>query len=258
MSAIHLHRLPNRPHDWDELIRGFPTKTLFHESAWLDFLLDKHPAARVDYFEIKRTGTTIGYFCALRRKKLIFSFYPNVWFGTTAYQAPLISGLESQAEVISALVYAARLGGARMLSLRTDWLDPAVMHRLGFTVTTGSNHICPLPHDETSAWNAMRGTCRTRIRKAEKEGLVAELVTDAAIVDQFYSFYLTTLAAKGLVPTHPVELYRALMKRLALADRFFAVCVKSEEQTIGVGLYAYDERVIYYIDGASDTSSLHL
>lgn len=258
MPAIYLKRLPNRPHNWDELIRRFSTKTFFHEAAWLDFLLDKHPSARIDYFAIKLRGTTIGYFCALRKQKFLVAFYPNVWFGTTACQAPVISELENQAEIISALISAARTQRVRMLNLRANWLDPLVMQQLGFKVTTGLSQLCPLPQDELSAWNAMKGTCRTRIRKAEKEGLVAEVVTDAAIVHQFYALYHSTLEAKGLTPTHPIDLFRALMERLTPADRLFAVVVKFEEQVIGVGLYACDERVMYYIEGAADPSSLHL
>ena len=258
MSAIHLVRLPNRPHDWGALIREFTTKTFFQEAAWLDFLLAANPGSRIDYFEIKRGGTTIGYFCALRRRKFIFSFYPNVWFGTTAYQVPLINGIESQADVVSALISASRSARVQTIELRNDWLEPEVMQRLGFRVTTGSTHLCPLPRDEISAWNAMRGTCRTRIRKARKEGLVAEVTTDDAIVDQFYSFYRNTLKAKGLVPAHPIDIYRALVKRLTLADRLIVVCVKFEANIIGVGLYAHDERAMHYLEGASEISSLHL
>jgi len=233
-------------------------KTLFHESVWLDFMLATKMGTGVDYFEILRNRTTVGYFCALRIEKFFVSQYRNAWFGTTVFQGPVIDvGKEDQFELVSALMSASMDRGVDVLQMRNDWLDKSAMQRLGFNVTAGKNHVCPL-QDETSAWNAMRGTCRTRIRKSEKEGLVAEATTDVAIADDFHSFYRQTLETKGLVPAHDAKTYRTLMSLLAPADRLFAVVVKDRDKTIAAGFYAYDERAMYFLDGAGDPALRHL
>lgn len=62
-DSFDIIQLPERPTNWDQEIRKFATKTLFHESAWLDFMMLKVPQQRgVKYFEIRQNGTLVGYF----------------------------------------------------------------------------------------------------------------------------------------------------------------------------------------------------
>jgi lipid II:glycine glycyltransferase (peptidoglycan interpeptide bridge formation enzyme) len=115
-----------------------------------------------------------------------------------------------------------------------------------------------LPDNEADAWQTMKGTCRTRIRKAEKEGLVAEVTEDPSIADKFYSFYRDTLKAKGLRVSYDASCYRELFSRMSACKHLFAVSVKHEGEVIGAGFYMFDERAMYYLDSASDPAQLAL
>jgi hypothetical protein len=141
MATLEVVQFPARPNEWDDDIQRFPTKTLFHESAWLDFVQTIHPRGGIEYVEI-RQGVT----------KRIAS-----------------------------------------LELASDWLDPPRMRELGFKVDTSITNVCSLVPDEPGVWAALKGTCRTRIRKAEKSGLEAEITDDVAIVDDFYRYYTRIL-----------------------------------------------------------------
>ncbi len=259
MDRFDFIQLPGRPAGWDRLIRKFDTKTLFHEAAWQDFMMRTVPQQHgVDYFEIRKDGALVGYFCGLVLKKFVFTMYESLWLGTTVYQGPVVNKEIDQAGLVRALLRIVKQNGFASIKLTNDWMDPVVMQRLGFTVEPSVTQVCPLLPDEAAVWKAMNGTCRTRIRKSEKMGLTAEETCDPAIADYFYSFFTKVLARKGRVPTYDIGFPQALMACLIPADSLFAVWVKHQGKVIGTAFYAHDERAMYYLDGASDPDYLHL
>jgi hypothetical protein len=259
MSMLEIIQLPGRPDDWDRVIQKFPTKTLFHESAWLDFVLTVHPQGRLEYFEIRQGGAPAGYFCAVRIHKIMsLTVYGSPLPEAGMYMGPLISGGVAQAEVVQALVRVCKSNRIACLEMANDWLDPQLMRRLGFKVSPSVTHVCPLPEDETWAWAALRGTCRTRIRKAKKSGLEADITDDPAIVDHFYRYISQVLESKGRQPQYGIERPRSLMSCLTPADRLFSVRVTYKGKVIGVAFYPHDDRSMYYWDGASDPAHLEL
>ena len=258
MARLEVNPLPGRPLEWDRGIQHFPAKTLFHESGWLDFTATMHPRGNIEYFEIRRNGSRAGYFPVLRVKKTLFSVYGSPLAGSAMYQGPLVDEDVDQAELIAAVVRLARDNRIAQLELASEWLNPTVMRAFGFRESSSVTHVCPLMKDEASAWAAVKGTCRTRIRKAEKSGLVAEHTTDPAIADDFYRYYCDVLKRKGVAPCYAVERPRALMACLIPRDRLFAIRVKYLNQVIGASFYPHDDRAMYYWDGASDPAYLHL
>ncbi len=80
-GPMELVRLAVRPPDWDQQIQRFPNKSLFHESAWLDYVRSSHPRREIEYFEIRRGPECIGYFCAIRTKKFIFILWGSPFPG---------------------------------------------------------------------------------------------------------------------------------------------------------------------------------
>ncbi len=252
-------QLPERPAGWDQCIRKFATKTLFHEAAWLDFMAEVVPQQRgVDYFEIRQHGDVAGYYCSLALKKFGFTFYESPWLGTTVYQGPVVDRDIDQSGLMRALMRNSKQNSIASITMENDWMDPTVMRESGFTSVSSMAHVCPLRPDETAVWNAMNGTCRTRIRKSEKLGLTAEETHSKSIADHFYRFFTKVLAQKSRQPAYGIEFPRALLKLLSPAKRLLPICVKYRDKIIGAAFYAYDERAMYYLDGASDPDYLHL
>jgi hypothetical protein len=259
MHALNVVRLPGRPAGWDRNIERYATKTLFHESGWLDFVQTIHPRSRIEYFELRQGGQAAGYFCAVRIKKVMsILVYGSPSPESGMYMGPLVGDGVAQAEVVQALVRACRTNGISCLELANDWLDPQLMRRLGFRVSPNVTHICPLGRDEAAVWAALKGTCRTRIRKAMKSGLQAEITSDGAIVGDFYRFMTLALQRKGLRPQYGIERPRSLMACLTPADRLISVRVRFEGRAIGAAFYPHDTHSMYYWDGASDPAHLDL
>ena len=44
--------LAKKPTDWDEQISKFDSRTLFHETPWLEHIQSIHPKGRLKFYEI--------------------------------------------------------------------------------------------------------------------------------------------------------------------------------------------------------------
>ena len=254
---MDLQRLPERPDDWDVRIRDFSSKTLFHESAWLDYVRAIRPRSVLEYYEIRRNDRLEGYFCVVRVRRAFLSVFGSPLPGTGMYLGPLVSDGVNQAELGEALLRLCHRGGIACLELANNWLDPDIMIDLGFTSSRSVTHLCPLG-DGKRVWSAMKGVCRTRIRKAMKSGLQAELTDDVSAVEDFYRFYSGVLRLKGRRPDYTIDHPRALQRHLGPADRLFSVRVTHQGKVIGTGFYPHDDTTMYFWDGASDPSCLRL
>jgi len=251
--------LPNRPGDWDERIRGYPTKTLFHESAWHAHLLDIHRASAMEYFEIADGGEPIGYFCAQRVRKLVFAVCGSPMPGTgTNYMGPVVPAGTEQQRLLQALVAVCHERGFHHAELSHEWLDPTVMRESSFEVHERMTHVVPLPSREAEAWDALTSPCRNRVRKAQKAGLVAEATDDPAIADRYYEQFLEVYGKQGMVAPYGIDRPRSLVARLGPSGRLLAVWVRHKGEVLATGLFPFDEHCVYFWGGASWLRHQHL
>jgi hypothetical protein len=257
---MELNRLPHRPADWDQRILGFDSKNLFHESAWLDFVLACEPRRTITYYEITRHGQVVGYFCAVLTRRAMLTLCESPFAGRGVHWGPIVNRDLDASELAGALLDWCRRERIAHLEVCHEPLSSAVMQRLGFTPSLGVEHVCPLDGGVDAVWNRMRGTCRTRIRKAQKMGLTAEVTEDRAITDLFFRNYADGLARKGLRPSSGLgpEAPRHLLDHLLPKDRVFSICVKRDGRVIGAAFYPHDERAMYFWDGASDVATLDM
>ena len=254
-GGMELIRQERRPPQWDLLIQNFPNKSLFHESAWLDYVVASYPGTSVDYFELRNGPEPLGYFCAIRVRRFGFS----VWHGPkNTYMSPLVSPHVDQNKFAQLIVAACKKEWIAQLVLCDRWLDADPLKAAGFEQEIDVTHVCPLTGGAEAVWSRMVGTCRTRIRKAEKNNLVVEPATDPGFVDEFYSLFRRVLATKGRQPDYSIEQARNLFHHLGRGDRLFALRVKHQGQVIGTGLYPHDDRALYYWDAACNPDSLPL
>lgn len=249
---IRFVQLPGRPADWDDRIRGYGSKTLFHESAWLDHVLDIHPGGRIEYFELFDGAERVGYHCALRVVKMMVPIHGSPLGGTgTNYMGPVVHADVDQARLLRGLK---RLFGPRRflhLELSNPWLDRSVLEAEGFRVQEGVTHLCPLPADEEAAWGTLKSEARNRVRKAEKNGLIVERTDDPAVVDQFYEQFGEVYGKQGMARPFGPERPRSLFERLLPAGRLLPLRVRQGEEVLAAGLFPYDERCIYFWGAAS-------
>lgn len=249
---IRFQQLPGRPADWDARIRGYHSKTLFHESAWLDHVLDIHPGGRIVYFELLDGGDRVGYHCALRITKMLLPIHGSPLGGTgTNFMGPVVNRGVDQRRLLRGLK---ALFGPRHfvhVELSNPWLDAEVMAEEGFRAHAGVTHLLPLPADEEQAWMAMRSEARNRVRKAEKNGVAVEHADDPAVADDFYEQFVEVYGKQGMATPWGPERPRSLFRRLHPAGRLLPLRVVRDGEVLAAGLFPYDERCIYFWGAAS-------
>lgn len=256
---LEFQELSQRPADWNELIRNYSMKTLFHETAWHDHLLDIHPKGSMRYDEIRFDGKVVGHMAALELRKYGICVSGSPLPGTgTNYMGPLLTDPALLEHAVEAWLQHARRRGVMHFELSNPALEDRAMEALGFTVYPSVTHVVPLLGTQDEAWSALKSSCRNRIRKAQKNGLQAEIVEDPGIAGEYYEQFGEVYGKQGMVrpygPDRPLSLFRHLQP----AGRLLAVRIRQGDRTVATGLFPYDEHCIYYWGGASWVADHHL
>ena len=249
---IRFEQLLDRPPNWDQLIAQFPTKTLFHESAWLDHVQTVHPQGSIVYFEIRDRSAILGYYCALRITRLMIPIHGSPLGGTgTNFMGPLVSDGADQPAILQALL---RLFGPRHflhLELSNPWLDRSLMENAGFEIQDSVTHVCRIAADEDAAFASLSTEARNRVRKAAKNGVVVERTDDPAIVSEFFDQFREVYGKQGMTTPFGEDRPRSLFHHLMPAGRLLALRVKHGEELLATGLFPFDDRAIYFWGAAS-------
>ena len=256
---IQFELVNDRPANWDEVISRYPTKTLFHEAAWLDHVQSIHPRAQTVYYEIRDDGRLIGFHCALRIRRMMIPIHGSPLGGTgTNFMGPLVEHDVDQREVVSALC---RLFGPRHflhVELSNPWLDRATMEAAGFAVQEGLTHVRALPADEDAAFAGLTSEARNRVRKAKKNGVVIERTNDPLVVSHFFAQFREVYGKQGMVTPFEEDRPRSLFDHLMPANRLLAIWARRDDDILAAGLFPYDEQCIYFWGAASWLQYHHL
>ena len=249
---MEIQLLKNKPDNWDALIKTYDTKTLFHETAWLDHMQSIHPKGKVLYYQILDKGECIGYFCAFQIYKTIVKILGSPLGGTgTNFLGPIVNYDTDQTSLVSAIRNLVLNSRLTHLEIAHEWLDSNIMQQAGFEIHADVTHMCEIPDNEEAAWGLLKSSCRNRVRKAEKNGLVIELTTDQSLADEYYEQFIEVYAKQGMVTPFGIERPRSLLKNLGPADRIFGIRITNGEDVVATGLFPYDEHCVYFWGAAS-------
>jgi CelD/BcsL family acetyltransferase involved in cellulose biosynthesis len=118
-------------------------------------------------------------------------------------------------------------------------------------------HLIPLTPDLGAVEaNFRRSSVLRGLRRAQREGLVAERRTDAGALDAFYVLHLATRSRQG-VPTQPRSFIRNL-RALFAEGLGFVLLVRRGEQVASAAVFLHHGQVLTYKYGASDRRALAL
>jgi hypothetical protein len=248
--------LPGRPADWDERIATFDTKTLFHESAWLDFVLQRHQRCRIDYYQIHYGGRCAGYFCAVLKMRAGLLLWESPDAGRGMHIDPIVNHDIDKPELIRALLRVCRKGRIASTHIGLGGLSPMMMQTLGFETSLNISQVCSLEGGEEQVWARMHKTRRTSIRKAIKDGMEVRATDDPGIVYEFFRSYVKALARKGLAPTYSRDQIRDMLSILLPAQHVLPLRVTQDGRVVGAAFFVHDDRAMYFWDGASDPDDL--
>lgn len=252
--SLEIRVLNDAPSDWDTRIRRYPGKTLFHESSWLRHVVSLDPSYRVTYLEILANSQTVGYMPIVGTAKAFLRIAGSPLPGTgTNYLGPVIDNGVSLAEVMAEVLKHLRRAGWAHVELAHRALDTIDHARLGVEVHKDATHVVPLPTQVDDAWNALKSTCRNRVRKAEKAGLRLELTQDPSISREFIERYAEVYGRQKLALPWGVERPKSLIEHLLPAGRLWLLRVWYRDTVVACGLFPFDERAVYFWGAASWT-----
>jgi len=259
MTAMTFEEIaPLAIRDWDDVIRGYRSKHLFHESAWLRFLATSQ-RAKIGALRLRRQdGSVGGFFCFGRVHKGPFRLLGAPLQGwTTTFMGPVVSDLDTPA-VLRVVEEYCRAQGIDYVEMASPALAPEAMEAAGYELDASSSFVVTID-DEAKMWSRLDGkACRYAIRKATKNGLKVERTTDPIFVAEYYTQLREVFGRQGLTPTYDRRRVETLWDALMTAGRLLALRVWAGSEVVATGLFPYDERVMYFWGGASRVAAYHL
>lgn len=237
--------------DWLAFIESSPSSEVFHHPRWLELL-------RLQYgYEFQaccvgnERGIEAGIPIARIESRLTGRRLVSLPFSDICSPA-LARGADPAALVA--------LGAALGEETQRTGLDLTVHASL--PSTPGAivrhrfyRHSLPLSDDPTEVERRYsKSQIKRGIKKAKRENLRGELLTDASALDAFYSLHLKTRRRLG-APTQPKSFIQRF-EQLFAAGLGFVAMVFDESQPIAAAVFLTHNGTVTYKYGASDASGL--
>jgi len=244
---------PHSDERWMKFVSSSPHATFFHHPSWLS-VLDRQYSLRPFIICVLGESGSIAAgipFCEVKgllgKKKWVslpFSDYCNPLASGEAATSELEDGIFEMAsrEGIKQIEIRWRVG----LNCRLSSISDAVLHT---TSLVGG--------DEELFRRFGKTQVRQPITRALRDGLIAEIRSDEAAVDQYYALHVQTRRRLG-VPAQPRSFFKLFYDQVIRPHYGFLVLVFHRESCISGGIFAGCGSKLTYKYSASDHRSLRL
>ena len=186
---------------WDALVDQTEHGTVYHRAGWLATLQATTPARfRRLVLEVDGRPAAIWPVGFLRKGPFRIAGSPLPGWNT-AYMGPLFTNdCSDRVGAVNALFRSSPI--RRPAFMATRLMDTTLdLSSLGFRKTRSfETYEIDLSLSEQSLWDAMKGTCRTRIRKGEKNGLEVREETDGSYLEDFWAMATDVFAKSNQRP----------------------------------------------------------
>lgn len=245
--------------EWDRIISAFDSKAIFHQSVWLNFI-EKTQGIKRTLLKIEKNNKTIGYFPCFIFYKGPFKILGSPCVGwVTNFMGPVVNKNNfNQQNFLNALENYCKSQKIVQIEISNPVFEPVIMKSYGFNCREDITYILDLSPNEEEMWKNLRSECRTAIRKAINNNLIAEDTNDPQIIDEYYSQLREVFARQRLTPTYSYKTPQALFDCLKKEDLLFSLRVKLGQEVIATGLFSHDDRDVYFFGGASRQKFYHL
>jgi len=250
-------RLASRQ-EWDPLLLGFAQRTVFHSTAWIDVLVSCFGLEPVLLRADDEHGCAAVWPCLLMRKgpfRICGSPLPG-W--STPYMGPLFREDVEPTAILARLVEQPAIASASYVACRVmNDGRTADLAAFGFARRHDfETYVIDLRRSEQELWDALKGECRSRIRKARKAGLVVRSESDAGFVPEMWNMAVQVFAKSGKKPTFSRELLEHMWDRMHSAGLLEVVSAFHEDRRIATLVLPHDDRRMYYWAGGSTADAL--
>lgn len=236
---------------WDELLQTYSESSFFHTSAWAKVLHNSYHYKPL-YYTVVENGKlsmllpVMEIKSALTGKRgvsLPFSDSCPVYF----------PGRNQFREVFAKILRLGRRAGWKFLELRGGgvFLENAVSSRRFYF------HTLDLAENEAFIFRRFRSSTRRNIKKAEREGVKAEICSSAESVEEFYRLNCLTRRRHG-IPPQPFRFFRQLYREIISRNQGTVVLASYQNRVIAGAMYFFFNGEALYKYGASDERFQHL
>jgi len=241
------------PRDWDDLLRGFPERTVFHGTAWLNAVASAYGfklilAAAAD------GDRTVGLWPCVEKYKGFLRILGSPLPGTsTPYLGPLFrEGVDIDA-VVRAFAADRTIGRHAFFACRTqDRERPVDLAAVGFAkLLRFETYLIDLAKPEQQLWASLKSQCRNRIRRAQKAGVEARLENGSEFLDDFWRMSVEVFAKTNIQPTYSRGFLEKAWTSLTARHRACALTAWFDGKRIAALVLPHDDHTMYAWAAAS-------
>ena len=244
-----LEEISLSPDAWDAAIRGYKSKALFHESAWLAHLERTQNGQRL-LVAIRDGNDDVGYFCGVVIRKGPFRVLGSPLRGWwTPVMGPIVNECDEQALLV-ALGNFCRTKGIDYIELCSHVFKDESMEAAGYLPENDITYLLRISSPD-EMWRRMEKNARNPIRQAEKKGVSVEAASDISVMGEYFAQLQAVFARKSLTPPHRREMVYDLWESLYPLGKLVVLRAMHEGRYIATHIGAFDERVLYGLGWAS-------
>lgn len=239
--------------EWDALVAKQPHGTVFHRMVWLRMVAERR-TAQLQALVVHQGEEAVGVFPLFVRRRGLFRIAmsppPQA---ATPYLGPLVP-----AQLIAPVVAALR---QRLRTQRISYFeirfqpepDAAGRSTPGFEMEKRATFLLDLRPGPDQLWaKSLSSSCRRAIRKATNSGVQIVEGDLEENLDRYFDMAKQVYAKSNRPPSLDRNDYAALAALARSGGGVKVLFAYHEGRLVSGGIFPYDERTIYYLDGASD------
>lgn len=244
---------------WDALVASADLGTVYHRSAWLH-TIGPDTGGHIHRLVLELNGTplTIWPIGLLRKGPLRVGGSPLPGWNT-AYLGPLFfPACRDKAAAVQTMMRTGPIRRPAFLALRA--MDTTLdLTPLGFRKTRDfETYELDLTRDEQTLWDNLKSTCRTRIRKGEKNGLTVREEVDAGYLGDFWAMAVDVFAKSAKRPPFSLATLQRMESNLRARGELIVTTAFLGSERIATLIIPHDGRTAMYFAGGSHSERLDL
>jgi hypothetical protein len=249
----------NTDQAWDDLVDAADHATVYHRSGWLA-ALDATTGAPMRRLVLDSDNGPLALWpIAILRKGPIRVAGSPLPGWNTAYLGPLfLPACSDKAGAVATMMRASPVRRPAFVATRT--MDTGVdLSPLGFRKTREFETFeMDLTLPEQALWDNLKSTCRTRIRKGEKNGLEVREENDEAYIDSFWQMATDVFAKSNQRPPYSLAFLRQIESHLRQRGELLVTSAFLGSERVATLIIPHDQTTAMYFAGGSLASRLDL
>lgn len=249
--------------DWDALVDQCPLGTVYHRVGWIGVL------SACEGVEIKLVAcfrgdelVAVWPIGILRKGPMRVGGSPLPGWNT-AYLGPVFAQKycgdhQLKLDAMKKMIKSKPISNPAFVATRCMDVD-LDLSAIGFEKSRDfETYEIDLTRDEDDLFAALKGTCRTRVRKGTKNGLVVRVEEDAGYIDDFWEMASDVFVKSKQKPPYSKRFLSVVHERLFAKGELLVTSAFHNDERIASLIIPHDGKTGMYFAGGTFASKLSL